>query len=95
MFDVADTLIGSQDKSVGHGRYIRLREDHPSHHRAARFLASLGGSQCRTEEELVYEFATTLARNEALLLVRCEMGWSVAGCSQVRLKLPPTRRRCV
>jgi len=85
MFDVEDTLIRSQGKSVGDGRCIRLRAEHPSHHRAARFLASLGGSQCRTEEELVYEFVTTLARNEALLLVRCEMGWSVAGRSHGRL----------
>ena len=78
MFDVADTLTRSQGKSVGDCRYIRLRAQHPSHHRAAKFLASVGGCQCRTEDDLVFGFVTTLARNEALLLVRCEMGWSVA-----------------
>jgi len=95
MFDVEDTLIRSQGKSVGDGRCIRLRAEHPSHHRAARFLASLGGSKCRTEQELVYGFVTTLARNEALLLVRCALGWSVAGRSHGRLSLPATRRRRV
>jgi hypothetical protein len=85
-------VTGSSDQmlcgSVGRGPYIRLRADHPSHYRAARLLRSLGGRPCSGAEGLVFEFLTIPARDEALHLVRCEMGWSVASPFDGRPSLP-------
>jgi hypothetical protein len=78
MVDVTGSADWMRCGTVGRGPYIRLRADHPSHYRAARLLRSLGGRPCSEAEGLVFEFLTMPARDEALRLVRCEMGWSVA-----------------
>jgi hypothetical protein len=78
MFDVTGSLDRVQGEELGWGPHIRLRADHPSHHRAARLLVSLGGNQCPGTEGLVFRFITTPAQAEALGLARSQMGWSVA-----------------
>ena len=78
MFDVSESLSETLDGPLGEGAYIHLREEHPSHYRAARLLSTLGGSHCIMGDELMYEFGTTPARDEALYVVRRKLGWSVA-----------------
>jgi hypothetical protein len=78
MFDVTGSLDLMRGEGLGCGPHIRLRADHPSRHRAARLLVSLGGKQCPGTEGLVFKFITTPAQDKALGLVRSKMGWSVA-----------------
>ena len=92
MFDVAG-LDQMRGEGLGWGPLIRLRADHPSHYRAARLLSSLGASPCLPSEGMVYGFLTTRARDEALHLVRSQMGWSVASAFGTRPELPGARAR--
>jgi hypothetical protein len=60
------------------GSYIRLSEDHPPGHEANGLLLSLGGRRFLPAEGPVYWFESAPARDEALGLLRGQMGSTVA-----------------
>jgi hypothetical protein len=73
------TRLMPRKQSNGYGAYhIRLDPGHPDLHRACRLLSACGGCEVAQAAGTVYIFITTVARDNALHLVRSKIGYTVA-----------------
>ena len=69
-----DSMLESQCNAA----CIRLDTDHRNYTRVARLLEVAGGYRVPSRDGALYRFATCRERDNALNMVQCRFGWTVA-----------------
>jgi hypothetical protein len=71
-------MFEGTSKGFANGFFIRLRDDHLLRGEAELLLSALGGCGVLPTDRTVYLFVRAWERDDALQLLRRELGWTVA-----------------